>query len=171
MHLFRESLLSSGIFAFQPFISVLASRKLRFQAGVVQHNVHGGVAMIRTVKLCFACLTILLLIPAFFPLVTSAQQTLGAINGTVTDSTGAVVPNATVSLRSVSTNLTLGAQTKSDGSYSLFDLPIGTYEVTITQTGFQKVVYTTILIKGSQTTTVNAVLQPRAVTRASAIRR
>jgi hypothetical protein len=59
-----------------------------------------------------------------------AQQTLGAINGTVTDSSGAVVQGATVKVRSQATNLEVKAETKADGSFNIGDLPIGTYEAT-----------------------------------------
>ena len=61
---------------------------------------------------------------------TLAQQTLGSLNGTVTDSTGAIVQGASVKVRAVATNLEVTAQSKNDGSFSIADLPIGTYEVT-----------------------------------------
>ena len=93
-----------------------------------------------------------------------AQQTLGSIDGTVTDSTGAVVQQAGVSARNVATNLLVTAQTKDDGSFSIIDLPIGTYEVTFTKTGFEKVVYSQILVQGSLTSTVKATLVPGAIT-------
>ena len=93
----------------------------------------------------------------------SAQQTLGSINGTVTDSSGAVVQGATVKARSVATNLSVNAQTKSDGSFSIADLPIGTYEVTFTKEGFETALYPQIIVQGSRTTTVNSKLKPGAV--------
>jgi Carboxypeptidase regulatory-like domain/TonB dependent receptor len=93
-----------------------------------------------------------------------AQQTLGSLNGTVTDSTGAVVPQTAVSVRNVATNLVVNAETKGDGSFSVFDLPIGTYEVTFTKNGFEKGVYSQVPIKGSLTTTLNATMQPGQVT-------
>ncbi|MFY9912217.1 MAG: carboxypeptidase-like regulatory domain-containing protein, partial [Candidatus Sulfotelmatobacter sp.] len=68
---------------------------------------------------------------------TFAQQTLGSMNGTITDSSGAVVPDVTVKARAISTNLAVSATTKSDGSFSIADLPIDTYEVTFTKNGFQ----------------------------------
>src|SRR5579863_3505333 len=58
-----------------------------------------------------------------------AQQTLGSINGTVSDSSGGVVGKVAVKARNLGTNLTQTATSKDDGSYSLVDLPIGTYEV------------------------------------------
>jgi Carboxypeptidase regulatory-like domain len=95
--------------------------------------------------------------------VASSQQTLGSINGTVTDASGAVVPGATVKARAVATNLELTAQSKSDGSFSITDLPIGTYEVTFTKDGFQTAAYPQIIVQGSRTSTLNAKLKPGAV--------
>ena len=49
-----------------------------------------------------------------------AQQTLGSMNGTVTESSGAVVQGATVRVRSLATNLEVKAESKSDGSFNVF---------------------------------------------------
>jgi len=116
--------------------------------------------MIRKFMLRCVSAAILILLAAFAPVATRAQQTLGSIDGTVTDSSGAVVQKASVSIRNVGTNLMVMAETKDDGSFSVIDLPIGTYEVTFTKMGFEKVVYPLILVKGSATTSVKATLQP-----------
>ncbi len=92
-----------------------------------------------------------------------AQQTLGSINGTITDASGAVVQGASVKARALATNLEVSAQSKSDGSFSLTDLPIGTYRVTFTKEGFQTADYPQIIVQGNRTTTVNASLKPGAV--------
>ncbi|HXZ79089.1 MAG TPA: TonB-dependent receptor [Terriglobales bacterium] len=65
------------------------------------------------------------------------QTFRGTILGTVTDSSGATVADATVTVRNMSTGLERTTQTSADGSYAVPELPIGTYMVTITQTGFQ----------------------------------
>lgn len=91
------------------------------------------------------------------------QQTLGAMNGTVTDSSGAVVPVCVVHARSVATNLEVSTPTKNDGSFSIADLPIGTYEVKFTKEGFETAVYPQIIVQGNRTATVNAKLRPGAV--------
>jgi Carboxypeptidase regulatory-like domain len=93
-----------------------------------------------------------------------AQQTLGSMNGAVTDSSGAVIQGATVKARAVATNLAVTAPTKSDGSYNFADLPIGTYEVTFAKDGFQTAVFPQILVQGNRTSTVNARLKPGATT-------
>ncbi len=67
----------------------------------------------------------------------TAQTFRGTILGTVTDPSGAVVAGATVTVKNAGTGLTRTTQTSADGSYALPELPIGTYTVTITLTGFQ----------------------------------
>jgi len=92
-----------------------------------------------------------------------AQQTLGSMNGTVTDSSGAVVQGAIVKARAVATNLEVTAASKSDGSFSIADLPIGTYEVRFTKEGFETAVYPQIIVQGNRTSTVSSKLKPGAV--------
>src|ERR1700741_185807 len=67
----------------------------------------------------------------------SAQTFRGTILGTVTDPSGAVVAGAKVTVKNVGTGLERSTQTSADGSYALPELPIGTYTVTITLSGFQ----------------------------------
>lgn len=93
-----------------------------------------------------------------------AQQTLGSMTGTVTDSSGAVVPNVAVMIRNVATNLAVSAETKDAGTFSVVDLPIGNYEVTFARDGFQTEVFPRILVQGNRTTSVNAKLRPGART-------
>ncbi len=93
----------------------------------------------------------------------SAQQTLGSINGTVTDISGAVVANASVKIHSVSTGLDQATKTRSDGSFSVVDLPIGAYSVTFSRNGFKTEAHSEILVQGNRTTTVNGSLQPGEV--------
>jgi hypothetical protein len=92
-----------------------------------------------------------------------AQQTLGAMNGTVTDTSGAVVQGVSVKTHSLATNLEVSATSNADGSFNIADLPIGTYSVTFTKDGFQTAVYPQIIVQGSRTSTVNAKLKPGAV--------
>src|SRR5213595_2662826 len=66
-----------------------------------------------------------------------AQTFRGTILGTVTDPSGAVVTGAKVTAKNVNTGLERTTQTSADGSYSIPELPIGTYTVTVSQSGFQ----------------------------------
>ena len=96
--------------------------------------------------------------------VAQAQQTLGSISGTVTDSSGGVVHNAVVKILNLATGLEQNATTKADGSFNVADLPIGAYSVTFSRDGFQTEVHSQIFVQGNRTTTVNGSLQPGAVT-------
>jgi hypothetical protein len=86
------------------------------------------------------------------------QQTLGAITGTVSDPSGAVVSDATVKAVNLATNLQVVARTKTNGAFEIPDLPVGTYRVTVTKDGFKTETHTEILVSGSRTTTVDTTL-------------
>ena len=94
---------------------------------------------------------------------TFAQQTLGSINGSLMDSSGAVIRGAEVKARSLATNLTVNATTKDDGSFSMADLPIGTYEVKFSKDGFESATYPEIIVQGNRTITISARLKPGTV--------
>src|SRR5437660_2267909 len=66
-----------------------------------------------------------------------AQTFRGTILGTVSDASGALVAGATVKVRNVGTGQERTTTTSADGSYAIPELPIGTYAVTISQSGFQ----------------------------------
>src|SRR5947209_5511127 len=86
-------------------------------------------------------------------------STTGKITGMVSDSSGAVVPNAAVEVTSPAMMAARSARTHSDGSY-LFDLlPPGTYQVKVTATGFNTLERTNIGITAGFTATVNCKLQ------------
>ena len=99
---------------------------------------------------CFA-----LLLPP--PAVT--QQTLGGITGTVTDSLGGALVDTTVSLVNDQTTLTRVQKTNDAGSYDFVNLPIGTYTLTLSHSGFQTVKIPSILVQADRTATVNASLK------------
>src|SRR5271157_537888 len=63
----------------------------------------------------------------------------GGLNGTVADPTGAVVPNATVTLTDPATSLSRTTNTNSAGLFSFSLLKPGAYTVNVTQSGFKKV--------------------------------
>jgi hypothetical protein len=88
----------------------------------------------------------------------------GKITGTVTDSSGAAVPNANVSVKSTALLAARSTRAEADGSY-LFDLlPPGTYEVSVTAPGFQTYAQTGIVLTAGFTATVNSKLQVGEVT-------
>src|SRR5712691_8088853 len=66
----------------------------------------------------------------------NAQTFRGAINGTVTDPSGGVVPNAAVKATESTTGLDHTTTTTSEGQFAFQDIPLGFYKVTVTATGF-----------------------------------
>jgi hypothetical protein len=89
----------------------------------------------------------------------SAQQTLGGITGTVSDATGGVIPNATVTVTDEQTSLTRTTTTSGSGSYTFVDLPIGSYTITYTSTGYEVQKTPHITVQADRTATVNASLK------------
>jgi hypothetical protein len=87
-----------------------------------------------------------------------AQVPTGALAGAVTDATGAVVPNATVTLTNKETGATRTVESNSEGFYSAPSLPAGEYEVKVVAKGFSAFLRTATVQTGS-TTTVNVSLQ------------
>jgi hypothetical protein len=120
-------------------------------------------------KTSFGTFVFAILLGSFFsfivPRTLAAQiSTTGKITGTVTDSSGAAVPNATVGVKSAALLAPRSTQTEADGSY-LFDLlPPGTYELTVTASGFRALSQTGIVLTAGFTATINGKLQVGEVT-------
>src|ERR1700739_781714 len=89
----------------------------------------------------------------------SAQSTGGRIRGTVTDASGGAVVGAKVTLINEGTNLTREAQTSSNGEYLFLEVPVGSYEVDVNQTGFKKYVRKGIVLVLSEIATVDIPMQ------------
>jgi len=90
---------------------------------------------------------------------TLAQQTLGSLNGTVVDPSGAAVPGATVTATNASIGVTRTTTTQSNGFYQIFNLPIGGYVVKVTHEGFEATETKGINVQEAAAATVNATLK------------
>ncbi len=88
-----------------------------------------------------------------------AQQTLGSLNGTITDTSGAMIPDATVTATNTAINVTRTTTTQKTGFYQIFNLPVGTYVVSVSHKGFQTMSLRGIFVREAQATTVNAALK------------
>jgi hypothetical protein len=88
-----------------------------------------------------------------------AQQTLGSLNGTVTDPSGAAVPGATVTVTNLATNFSSATKTQGTGFYQVFNLPIGTYVVKVSHEGFDTASLKGIPVQEARATTANATLK------------
>ena len=71
-------------------------------------------------------------------LATFAQSDRGSITGTVTDPSGAVLASAPVEAKSEGTGLVYPTATSGTGNYTISQLPVGTYDITVTAAGFKK---------------------------------
>src|SRR5258708_7151697 len=87
------------------------------------------------------------------------QTFRGTILGTVTDPSGAVVAGATVKVKNVATGLERTTVTSGDGSFSVPELPIGSYSVTVGQAGFQTFVVTGVAVDVATERRVDAALK------------
>ncbi len=85
--------------------------------------------------------------------------TSGAIAGTVTDPSGAGVPNAAVTLTNVATNATLNTLTGVAGNYRFAFIPIGTYSVTVKAPNFQTAQLNNVTVASGQPTPADIQLQ------------
>ena len=83
----------------------------------------------------------------------------GSIQGVVSDSTGAVIPGATVVAKNVATSVTTTRQTTDAGFFVLSPLPAGEYSVTITAGGFQTLVQEHLIVDALSSLGFNATLK------------
>jgi outer membrane receptor protein involved in Fe transport len=93
------------------------------------------------------------------PVLAQAQAAGGAIEGTVTDQSGGVLPGVTVSIRNTATGVTRETTTDATGLYRAPLLPIGPYEVTASLAGFSTTKRPNLALSIGQTLTVDVSMQ------------
>jgi hypothetical protein len=118
------------------------------------------ISHLRNKVFCFG-----LLLMVGFSLVTAsrAQSGAGSIQGTVTDSTGAAIPGASIHVEQQGTSATSDTRTNNVGFYQVPDLFTGTYKVTISTPNMKTFVQTIDLLV-DQHAVINQVMTPGAVT-------
>jgi Carboxypeptidase regulatory-like domain/TonB dependent receptor len=84
-----------------------------------------------------------------------AQTVTGSVRGTITDPTGAVIANATVTVTNLNTGIKSITKTNVDGLYSVDFLPIGRYVVTVTSSGFAEETSSPFQLEIDQQATIN----------------
>src|SRR5882672_9167525 len=95
----------------------------------------------RRLQFCLAVFAILALACSGF-----AQVQNGQLAGTVTDPSGAAIANAKVTVTNPATGVNLSATTNSTGNYTVREVPVGTYKVTVEAPGFKTVSNTDVTI-------------------------
>src|SRR5450756_2406999 len=108
------------------------------------------------------CLYLIALVWATMPL--CAQLDTATITGTVSDSAGAMVANAEVTVTHTATNLQSVTQTNAEGLYRVQSLRPGAYRVAITAPGFRRLVRDGVEVRGGDVTAINGQLELGNVT-------
>jgi hypothetical protein len=91
--------------------------------------------------------------------VANAQQTLGSLNGTVVDSSGAAVPDANITVNDPDINVSRTTKTGGNGFYQIFNLPIGHYKVQAAHPGFDTTTLAGIDVREAAATTLKVTLK------------
>ncbi|MGD0832467.1 MAG: carboxypeptidase-like regulatory domain-containing protein, partial [Terracidiphilus sp.] len=116
-----------------------------------------SIALSGTIAVLFACLV------SFRTPVAMAQTFRGSIQGTITDSTGAVVPGAQVKVFSTATGLSRSVAANDRGEYVASELPLGTYSITVEKEGFRTTTLTQIPVSVGSPTRADAKLSTGTV--------
>jgi hypothetical protein len=104
----------------------------------------------------------LLILSPFFAYAQSA--TTGAIGGTVSDTSGALLPAASVTVKSVDTGVTRTVKSNASGEYIVPQLEPGNYTATFTSDGFETFQTNGIVVTVGSLSTVSPQLKPGSVT-------
>ena len=99
-----------------------------------------------------------------------AQRTNAAIRGTVTDQSKAVVPGATVTITAADTGLSRTTVSNADGVYSISELPVGRYKVTVELQGFKTATRTDIALSVADDRKIDFELVPGALTESVSVK-
>jgi hypothetical protein len=89
----------------------------------------------------------------------NAQQLTATLSGEVTDSTGAVIPNATVTVTHTTTNAVRTVQSDGSGNYSITSLPAGTYNLNVSSQGFESFVAKNVVLNIAEKRGLNVQLK------------
>ena len=93
-----------------------------------------------------------------------AQSDRGTITGTVSDPAGAVIAGASIEASNLQTGTAYPVQSTATGNYTIPQLPVGTYELSVTVPGFKKFVRTGITVSTASTERIDVLLEVGAAT-------
>ena len=100
----------------------------------------------------------------FFVWAASAQTDRGTITGTVSDPAGAVVANAAIEARHIETGTVYPTVSTATGNYTIAQLPVGAYEVSVTVPGFKKYLRSGLTVQVAQTLRIDVTLEVGSAT-------
>jgi len=87
-----------------------------------------------------------------------AQTVTGAVRGTITDPSGAIVPGASIAITNVATNVVTNATSDQAGQYAVRNLQIGQYKLTVTASGFNTAEFPPFALEIDQTAKIDVPL-------------
>ena len=131
-HLGDRIFVECQLFRFEPFF---ACQRLSLGTTVLWvHDLKPGKGrpIVKRTFLSVVCLAL------FASTLARAQFEAGSVVGVVTDASGSVVPNASIELRSLSTDVVRQASSSSAGEFDFVAVPPGQYSITVKQTGFKQ---------------------------------
>ncbi|MGH9764218.1 MAG: carboxypeptidase-like regulatory domain-containing protein, partial [Blastocatellia bacterium] len=99
-----------------------------------------------------------------FPLLAMGQQTTGNVRGVIKDDSGALVAGANVTILDKKTNNKLTTQSGASGDFEFKNLPVASYQVSISATGFKALNLNDVVVNLNQTTDLAPVLSVGAIT-------
>src|SRR6266516_7582629 len=95
----------------------------------------------KKLQFCLVAISILLVVLGAF-----AQVQNGQFTGTVTDPSGAAIPNVKVTVTNMGTNLSVSTTTNQSGLYTAKELPVGTYKITAEAKGFKTITNNNVVL-------------------------
>jgi hypothetical protein len=119
---------------------------------------------VRTLELCRRVAIVFLFLVIALPQISRAQIGLATISGTVTDSSGAVIPDTQIVLTNKDTGAMQNAKSDATGIYSIPNIRPGNYTIEATKQGFAIVKKTGIVLQINQTSTLDFLLSPGSST-------
>src|SRR6266478_9633770 len=125
----------------------------------------------RCIRMLLACL-----VPVVFAVLSMAVSLSGqtastsTVTGTVSDKSGATVPNAKVDLEDVDTKATTSVTTGSDGGYTFPSVRPGNYSITVSSKGFRQSVVSSVRVAIGKSALVNVILEVGGVTETVEVR-
>ncbi len=106
------------------------------------------------------CLLALSLVLALSPhRIFSQATTVGSLSGTVTDPSGSVIPNATLTLTSPATGTSTTQTSNSEGAYIFPNLQVGTYRLSVAAQGFSDSIYNNVAVSTGRASNLNIALK------------
>src|SRR3954454_11474529 len=105
---------------------------------------------------------------AILPLVFAAfaQAQTASVTGTITDASGGAVPGASITAKNLGTTTTRTGTSDAAGAYSIANVPVGRYDVTVEKEGFTPLHFQNVELTVAQNLTLNGSLSLGAISQA-----